>query len=121
MCGVGGIYFKTADHGAKTGEIAYRILNGIFRRGPDSTGVALWHANEDDLLYVGINYETPSAGATIIEVLDRLGTVQPATDGEGCTALHRAAEVGDAELVALLLTKAGAAAVDVQDLSLIHI
>ena len=83
MCGVGGIYFKTADHGAKTGEIAYRILDGIFRRGPDSTGVALWHADKGDLLYVGINYETPGAGTAIIEALNRVGTVKQATDGMG--------------------------------------
>ena len=41
MCGVGGIFYKTETHSQKTGEIAYRILDGIYRRGPDSTGVTL--------------------------------------------------------------------------------
>ncbi len=99
MCGVGGIFFKTADHGAKTGEIAYRILDGIFRRGPDSTGVALWHANEGDLLFVGINYETPGAGATILAALDRLGTVKQATDGEGYIRAAISYSGSEAELV----------------------
>ena len=83
MCGVGGIFFKSAEHGQKTGEIAYRILDGIFRRGPDSTGVTLWHANEAGLLYVGVNCETPGGGAMVLEALDSLGTVKRATDGDG--------------------------------------
>jgi glucosamine 6-phosphate synthetase-like amidotransferase/phosphosugar isomerase protein len=83
MCGVGGIFFKTAEHGQKTGEIAYRILDGIFRRGPDSTGVTLWHANEGGLLYVGVNCEAPGGGARVLELLDRLGAVKQATDGDG--------------------------------------
>lgn len=83
MCGVGGIFFKSAGHGQQTGEIAYRILDGIFRRGPDSTGVALWHANAGGLLYVGVNCETPGGGARVLELLDQLGTVKQATDGDG--------------------------------------
>lgn len=83
MCGVGGIYYKTAEHSQKTGEIAYRILDGIYRRGPDSTGVTLWHANDGNLLYVGVNCHTPGGGGRVLELLDELGKVKQATDGEG--------------------------------------
>ena len=99
MCGIGGIFFKSAGHGAKTGEIAYRILDGIFRRGPDSTGVALWHANEDGLLYVGINCETPGGGARVLELLGQLGTVKQATDGDGYVRAAIAYEGSEADLV----------------------
>lgn len=83
MCGVGGIYYKTDQHSQKTGEIAYRILDGIFRRGPDSTGVALWHPNNGNQLYVGVNCDNPSDGARVLERLDELGKIKQATDGEG--------------------------------------
>ena len=55
MCGLGGVFFKTTEHHRRTGEIAYRVLDGIFRRGPDSTGLALIQPASDDRLYVGIN------------------------------------------------------------------
>ena len=99
MCGVGGIFFKSAEHGQKTGEIAYRILDGIFRRGPDSTGVALWHANVAGLLYVGVNCETPGGGAMILEALDRLGTVEQATDGNGFVRAAIQYDGSEADLV----------------------
>jgi glutamate synthase domain-containing protein 1 len=83
MCGVGGVFYKTNDHHRKTGEIAYHVLDGIYRRGPDSTGVALIQPPSDDMLYVGINCEVPGGGARALELLDELGRVKQATDGEG--------------------------------------
>ena len=99
MCGVGGIFFKSAEHGQKTGEIAYRILDGIFRRGPDSTGVTLWHANEAGLLYVGVNCEAPGGGARVLELLDQLGTVKRATDGDGYVSAAIAFNGSETDLV----------------------
>jgi len=99
MCGVGGIFYKTAEHGQKTGEIAYRILDGIFRRGPDSTGVTLWHTNEAGLLYVGVNCEAPDGGARVLELLDQLGTVKRATDGDGYVSAAIALDGSEADLV----------------------
>ena len=83
MCGIGGIFFKSNSHGQKTGEIAYRILEGIYRRGPDSTGVALWHKNEDSKLYIGINCDDPKRSTAVIERLNVLSSVNEATDGAG--------------------------------------
>ncbi|MDA0228576.1 MAG: hypothetical protein O3B21_00145 [Proteobacteria bacterium] len=99
MCGVGGIFFKSAEHGQKTGEIAYRILDGIFRRGPDSTGVTLWHANEPGLLYVGVNCEAPGGGPRVLELLDQLGTVKRATDGHGYVSAAIVFDGSEADLV----------------------
>ncbi|MFQ5784920.1 MAG: hypothetical protein ACE5H8_08855 [Alphaproteobacteria bacterium] len=83
MCGIGGVIYKTAEHREKTGQVAYRILESIFRRGKDSTGVVLWQPNADGLLYVGVNYEKPGWGARIIEYLDEVGGVRSAADHDG--------------------------------------
>ena len=62
MCGVGGVFFKTTEHHRKTGEIAYHVLDGIYRRGPDSTGLAFVQPASEDRLYIGINCEEPGGG-----------------------------------------------------------
>ena len=99
MCGVGGVFYKVKEHHRKTGEIAYHVLDGIYRRGPDSTGLAMIQPPGDDLLYIGINCELPENGARAVALLDRLGQVRSATDGAGYVraALRYAGE--DAALV----------------------
>ena len=100
MCGVGGIFFKTKDHKQKTGEIAYRILEGIFRRGPDSTGVALWHPNEqENTTYIGINTDDYRDSNTIIDSLKALGTVNNYTDGNGYFRVSMSYNGSDLSLV----------------------
>lgn len=83
MCGVGGIFFRNPDGNVPSGEIAYRILEGIYRRGPDSTGVAVLQPPEKDLLYIGVSCQGKGSGAHVLEKLDELGRVREATDGEG--------------------------------------
>lgn len=83
MCGIGGVLFKSAQHGRKTGEIAYDILESIYRRGPNSTGVALWQENRDKLLYLGINCEDQDYAPRVIELLDELGQLKAVSDGAG--------------------------------------
>ena len=83
MCGVGGVFFKTAEHHRKTGEIAYHVLDGIYRRGPDSTGLAFVQPASEDRLYIGINCEEPGGGGRALALLDELGRVERATDGDG--------------------------------------
>ena len=83
MCGVGGVFFKTAEHHRKTGEIAYHVLDGIYRRGPDSTGIAFVQPAGEDRLYIGINCEEPGGGGRVLGLLDELGRVESATDGDG--------------------------------------
>ncbi len=83
MCGVGGVFYKTREHHRKTGEIAYRVLDGIYRRGPDSTGVAVIQPPGEDRVYVGINCEVPDGGGRALALLDEMGRVEHATDGDG--------------------------------------
>jgi len=100
MCGVGGIFFKTKDHKQKTGEIAYRILEGIYRRGPDSTGVALWHPNEQEkTTYIGINTDDYGDSNRIIDSLKALGTINEYTDGNGYIRLSMSYSGNDLTLV----------------------
>jgi len=99
MCGIGGIVFKSRLHGQKTGEIAYRILHSIYRRGPNSTGVALWQDNDEGLTYVGVNVETKGMGPKVIELLDELGKVKAVNDGDGYIRAALAYKGDDGALV----------------------
>jgi glutamine phosphoribosylpyrophosphate amidotransferase len=80
MCGIGGLLYKTPNHQRKTGEVVIRMLQSLYRRGPDSTGVALLHENKQDCLYVDITYEKEGNGVRIIDYLNRIGKVKKATD-----------------------------------------
>ena len=99
MCGIGGIYFKNPGRSQKTGEVAYRILDSIRRRGQDSTGVALWQANEDGALFVDVNYEEPGWGPRIVEHLDTVGKVEAVADHEGYVRAAIRYSGSDRELV----------------------
>ncbi len=100
MCGIGGIYFKTVDRDQKTGEVAYRILESINRRGRDSTGVALWQPNQEDLLFISVNYEESGWGPRIVEHLDEVGRVESVTDTDGYVRAVIEYSGTDADLVA---------------------
>ena len=99
MCGIGGVIYKTAEHRWRTGEVAYRILESIYRRGKDSTGVALWQPGGDALLYVGVNYEEPGWGARVIEYLGEVARVETAADHDGYVRATIVFSGDDRELV----------------------
>ena len=69
MCGISGVIFKNPNHKRKTGEVILAMLDSLFRRGPDSTGVAILHPKEENVLYVDVNYETRGNGEKIISFL----------------------------------------------------
>ncbi len=99
MCGIGGVIYKTGEHPEKTGVIAYRILESIYRRGKDSTGVALWQADGDGRLYIGVNYEKTGWGARVIEYLGEVGRVEAAADHDGFVRAAMRYAGDDRELV----------------------
>jgi glutamine phosphoribosylpyrophosphate amidotransferase len=99
MCGIGGIVFKSRLHGQQTGAIAFRILQSIYRRGPNSTGVALWQDNDEGHTFVGVNVEEPAMGPKVIERLDELGAVKALSDGGGYIRSALAYRGKDAALV----------------------
>lgn len=80
MCGIGGVIYKKTVHEQKTGEIVVKMLESLCRRGPDSTGVALLHPKEEDLLYIDINYENYGNSDKIKELLSAITDLQTFSD-----------------------------------------
>ncbi len=80
MCGIGGLIYKHTVHEKKTGEIVIKMLESLGRRGPDSTGVALLHPKQKNILYVDINYEKKGNGEKTISFLKTIADVQQYSD-----------------------------------------
>lgn len=80
MCGIGGVIYKHSVHERKTGEIVVKMLDSLCRRGPDSTGVALLHPKEENVLYIDINYDKPGNGQKILNILTEYVTVKHGSD-----------------------------------------
>ncbi|MEX2648097.1 MAG: hypothetical protein WD673_03685, partial [Alphaproteobacteria bacterium] len=99
MCGIGGVIYKKPGGNQRAGEVAYRILESITRRGRDSVGVALWQPN-GGRLHVGVNYETPGLGPRIVAHLKAVGDAVEAEDGGGFVRATLGFTGGDEELVA---------------------
>ena len=50
MCGIAGYLDKSNNEQAPVGQIIFKMLNALGRRGPDSAGVAIYsHALDGDL------------------------------------------------------------------------
>ena len=50
MCGITGFLYKRPDHYGPVGEVQVRMLEPLFRRGPDSAGVALYGRPDRDFV-----------------------------------------------------------------------
>ena len=48
MCGLAGYLSKTQSRYALVGEVLYKMMSALCRRGPDSAGVALYGSTEED-------------------------------------------------------------------------
>lgn len=82
MCGIGGVIFKNPKHEKQTGKVILTMLDSLYRRGPDSTGVALLHPKEENVLYVDVNYERTGNGQRILTLLkDRAEILQSSIHG----------------------------------------
>ncbi|NMD71781.1 hypothetical protein HHO41_15900 [Bacillus sp. DNRA2] len=98
MCGIGGLIYKNSVHEKKTGEIVIKMLEGLCRRGPDSTGVALLHPKTQNRLYIDVNYDKGGNGKKVIHLLSEFSTVVSSTDhGNYVRALIK--DVNDEELL----------------------
>ncbi|MGJ7921256.1 hypothetical protein [Neobacillus sp. LXY-4] len=80
MCGIGGVIFKNTNHDKITGEVILTMLDSLYRRGPDSTGVALLHPKEENVLYVDVNYEKTGNGQRILSLLKGKATILKSSD-----------------------------------------
>lgn len=82
MCGIAGIMYKTSNHKRRTGEVVLKMLDCLYGRGPDSTGVSLLHQSQTNSLYIDVNYEKAGNGMKIIDRLRSVSQVITATDHE---------------------------------------
>lgn len=80
MCGIGGIIYKTPHHKLRTGEVVLKMLDCLYGRGPDSTGVSLLHQDNTDSLFIDVNYEKAGNGTKVIDYLHSVSQVKAATD-----------------------------------------
>lgn len=80
MCGIGGVIFKNTEHEKKTGEVILTMLDCLYRRGPDSTGVALLHPKEENILYIDVNYDKPGNGQRILTLLKKRAVIIQSSD-----------------------------------------
>ncbi|WP_158738285.1 hypothetical protein [Alteribacillus sp. YIM 98480] len=76
MCGIGGIIYKNSVHEKRTGEVVLNMLKSLYRRGRDSTGVALLHPKQENVLYLSVNYEKERNGERVISYLESVSDVQ---------------------------------------------
>lgn len=61
MCGIVGIFYKGADEDAlgPVGEVLVQMCQDLYRRGPDSTGFAVYGQARPDTLVVRIDLDRP--------------------------------------------------------------
>jgi methylamine---glutamate N-methyltransferase subunit A len=76
MCGIMGYFDKTGRRDAKLGATMLRMLTALGRRGPDSTGVALYTNRADGAHLMRVKLGEPAeVEARAAEVLRRVRTV----------------------------------------------
>ena len=100
MCGLVGIFYKAADGpgSGPVGDVLVRMAQELYRRGPDSTGFAVYGRAQPDTLVVRVDLERPdpAAGAELVaiaaeqlvpvkgwELVSRSIRLQVASDAEG--------------------------------------
>ena len=79
MCGITGIFYKREDDG-EIGRVMVGMCDELFRRGPDSAGVALYGRPVDGLV-VRVDLERPDleqAEREVLEAVERATTVKTA-------------------------------------------
>jgi methylamine---glutamate N-methyltransferase subunit A len=74
MCGIVGIFLKNKDHQAQLGQMLSQMLITMSARGPDSAGVAIYGAGDDDAvkltLCVADNIDPAALNSEIASALD---------------------------------------------------
>ena len=72
MCGLVGIFYKGAEDApvGPVGDVLVRMAQDLYRRGPDSTGFAVYGRAEEDTLVVRVDVDRPDAraGAELVAI-----------------------------------------------------
>jgi len=79
MCGLVGYLNKRADKRAPVGEMLFKMATGLCRRGPDSAGVALYGAGQENQyklrVKLGEHGDLHAEGKKLVEGISRLARV----------------------------------------------
>jgi glutamate synthase domain-containing protein 1 len=82
MCGIVGVFYKAEGATGPVGQVMTDMCDQLFRRGPDSAGVALYGPSLEDGLVVRIDLERPDldvAEGEVLAVVDGVTTVKEAS------------------------------------------
>ena len=82
MCGIVGVFYKGAAATGPVGQVLTDMCDQLFRRGPDSAGVALYGPGVRDGLVVRVDLERPDPDAAegeVLAVVDEVTTVNEAS------------------------------------------
>jgi glutamate synthase domain-containing protein 1 len=77
MCGIAGILYKNGPSDSRIGKALISMLDGCQHRGPDSTGFALYHDQQEDTLRLRFFIEDGAEGdQTLARIKDKLSEFQ---------------------------------------------
>ncbi len=79
MCGIVGIFYKGAGGAGPVGDVLVDMCNPLFRRGPDSTGFAVYGPPVNGALLVRVDVDRPDLDATseaVVAAADELVSVK---------------------------------------------
>jgi methylamine---glutamate N-methyltransferase subunit A len=83
MCGIVGLFSKTGEaqspEGGPLGDVLVEMCQDLYRRGPDSTGFALYGTPSDGVLVVRVDLDRPDhddAAAAVVDAANDLTTVK---------------------------------------------
>jgi glutamate synthase domain-containing protein 1 len=83
VCGVVGVFFK-GGRGAEgpVGEVLVRMCRELYRRGPDSTGLAIYAPRSDGALVVRVDLDGPDPGSLATAVVEAAGALVAVKEAE---------------------------------------
>jgi glutamate synthase domain-containing protein 1 len=82
VCGIVGVFYKGEGATGPVGQVMTDMCDQLFRRGPDSAGVALYGPGLEDGLVVRVDLERPDldvAEGEVLAVVDEVTTVKEAS------------------------------------------
>jgi methylamine---glutamate N-methyltransferase subunit A len=96
MCGITGVFYKQREDGP-IGSAMVGMCDELFRRGPDSAGVALYGPRRDEGLVVRVDLERPDLEVAEGEVIAAVESLTAVKDSTRIDRSHRLVVADDAD------------------------
>jgi methylamine---glutamate N-methyltransferase subunit A len=97
VCGIVGLFYKDENTLGSVGQIMSDMCDQLFRRGPDSAGVALYGPPLRDAFVVRVDLDRPDLDTAEGEVLAALDGISAVLDAARTSRSLRLVVAGDAE------------------------